>query len=349
MKNRIRTVSILLAIAVACQAGVISAADKGRPAVLPKPDTKAPDTTKPIKVFILMGQSNMVGFGRIDPDTTKGTLAHLTKKENKYPHVIDGQGNWAVRNDVWCVQVDAGSRKGWLQPGFGARASSFGPELGFGHVMGHVHDETVLIIKATMGNRCLGWDILPPSSYTPEHIKERKEHTRPWYPGWEYDKFVNLSKDVLAKLPKYFPSYKNQGYEIVGFGWWQGHKDQKKEWAEAYEKNLVNLIKDLRKDFNAPDAKFVLATIAFGGWDLKGAGLTVANAQLAVSGEKGKYPEFKGNVKTVEARDFWRGKSVPPSGQGYHYNHNAETYMEVGNALGWAMAELLKKNVPPRK
>jgi len=25
-----------------------------------------------------------------------------------------------------------------------------------------------------------------------------------------------------------------------------------------------------------------------------------------------------------------------------HYKRKAETYMEVGNALGWAMAELLK-------
>ena len=29
------------------------------------------------------------------------------------------------------------------------------------------------------------------------------------------------------------------------------------------------------------------------------------------------------------------------SGGEHHYNHNAETYMEVGNALGWAMANLL--------
>ena len=50
----------------------------------------------------------------------------------------------------------------------------------------------------------------------------------------------------------------------------------------------------------------------------------------------------QGNVKAIDARPFWRDKSVSPSGQGYHYNHNAETYMEVGNALGWAMAELLK-------
>lgn len=59
--------------------------------------------------------------------------------------------------------------------------------------------------------------------------------------------------------------------------------------------------------------------------------------------EKGKYAEFKGNVKTTESGPFWRKQDVSPSGQGYHYNHNAETYMEVGNALGRAMAELLEK------
>jgi hypothetical protein len=76
---------------------------------------------------------------------------------------------------------------------------------------------------------------------------------------------------------------------------------------------------------------------------LKGPGLTVANAQLAVSGENGKYPEFAGNVKVVEARDYWRDKSVSPTGAGYHYNHNAETHMDVGDALGRAMVELLSK------
>ena len=32
---------------------------------LPPPDAKAPDQTKKVKVFILMGQSNMVGMGDI--------------------------------------------------------------------------------------------------------------------------------------------------------------------------------------------------------------------------------------------------------------------------------------------
>lgn len=58
---------------------------------------------------------------------------------------------------------------------------------------------------------------------------------------------------------------------------------------------------------------------------------------------KGKYPEFKGTVRTMEAREFWRDRSVLTSGAGYHDNHNAETCMEVGNALGSAMAGLLNE------
>ena len=318
------------------------------PQQLPDPDKKAPDSGKPVKIYILMGQSNMVGFGMINPDTKKGTLANLVRKEGKYPHLIDDAGKWTARNDVWCVQVTSGSRKDWLQPGFGARATFIGPELGFGHVMGYVHDETVLIIKATKRSRALGWDLMPPSSRT----IMPKDHPNQRYQGWQYDVFVKDTHRVLDNLPKYFPGYKSQGYEIVGFAWWQGHNDQSTpkhvqappyndNWAKSYEKNLVNLINDLRKEFKAPDALFTLATIAFGGNKLSGGGLTVANAQLAVSGESGKYKEFAGNVKTIEARGFWRPAEVSPSNKGHHYNHNAGTYMDVGDALGRAMADLL--------
>ena len=75
---------------------------------------------------------------------------------------------------------------------------------------------------------------------------------------------------------------------------------------------------------------------------MSGNTLTVAKAQLAVSGEQEKYPEFRGNVKTVDTRDFWREADVSPRNQGFHYHQNAETYMDVGNALGKAMVELIQ-------
>ena len=129
-------------------------------------------------------------------------------------------------------------------------------------------------------------------------------------------------------------------YEVAGFVWWQGHKDQNPAHAGRYEQNLVRLIQSLRKDFDAPKAKVVLAT-GCGNPGRTGFGLQIAEAQLAV-GDAKKHPEFAGNVKCVEARDFWRDVAVSPKNQGHHYNRNAETFMEVGNALGWAMAELLK-------
>ena len=73
---------------------------------------------------------------------------------------------------------------------------------------------------------------------------------------------------------------------------------------------------------------------------MAGAHLTVANAQLAVSGENGKYPEFAGNVLTVESRDFWIDATLSPRNQGFHYNGNAETYLNVGDALGRGMVKL---------
>lgn len=43
---------------------------------------------------------------------------------------------------------------------------------------------------------------------------------------------------------------------------WQGEKDLDNEvHTSRYEQNLVRFIKQLRKDFNAPEAKFVLATL----------------------------------------------------------------------------------------
>jgi len=338
-------------------------APKDRPVIpypLPKPNGSTGSTHKPVKVYILSGQSNMVGFGRIG-GSGPGTLETLTKREHKFPHMIDNSGAWTVRQDVLYRGVVTALGNGPLTPGFGANRGAFGPELGFGHVMGYYHDEPVLIIKTSQGNRSIGYDVLPPGSrrfthgdYTYAGYKDGPGRwltgTEPdppapgaWYAGIQYDEFVAEVHAVLNSFKTEYPQYASQGYQIAGFVWWQGHKDQGEPLASRYELNLVNLIRALRREFNAPRAPFVLATIGFDGWDLAGAGLTVAQGQLAVSGDTGKYPEFAGNVKTMEARGFWRDSNISPNAaQGYHYHHNAETYMLVGEALARGMIELDK-------
>jgi autotransporter-associated beta strand protein len=80
-------------------------------------------------------------------------------------------------------------------------------------------------------------------------------------------------------------------------------------------------------------------TCGFDGFAAAGNRLTVVNAQLAV-GDPVKYPEFDGNVKSMEGRGYWR-TSGPNLAQNYHYYHNAETYMLVGDAMGRGMIDLL--------
>jgi alpha-galactosidase len=319
------------------------------------PDDKPGAVGKPIQVFILMGQSNMVGMGDLGPETAKGSLTYLTRTEKKYPWLIDGD-KWTSRKDVY--YYDARTKRGApLSPT--ANGRSIGPELGFGYVMGHVLDEPVLVLKSCIGNRSLGWDLLPPGSKqytfdgktypgykeTPDWwIEGQPKRTVNWYAGKQYDDDMTNAKEALKNIAKWYPDYKDQGYEIAGFVWWQGHKDTgNAAHASKYEENLVRLIECLRKDYDAPKAKFVLATIGFNGWKMTGNGLTIAKAQLAVADAK-KYPKFAGNVKAVEARDLWREVADSPKNQGYHYNRNAETYLEVGLRLGWAMTELLKES-----
>lgn len=379
MNGKKRTV--LAGVLALAAAGVATApkaeaagSSSGHP--LSRPDGRLPNHTKKVKVFILMGQSNMVGMGDIDPEDKPGTLSNLVRVRKLYPFLVDATGAWAVRRDVY--YYDARLKKGsYLSATSNGR--SIGPELGFGFVMGEVLEEPVLVLKSCIGNRSLGWDLLPPGSprYAAE-VKERDGRTvmkvfagygdRPdswpmdpakglatepppwldpktgkpidWYAGKQYDTDMANAKAALDDLAKMYPDYKGQGYEIAGFVWWQGHKDQNAVHAARYEENLARLIVSLRRDYHAPDAKFVLAT-GCGNPGREGFGLQIAEAQLAV-GDPKKHPEFAGNVKAVDNRDLWRDANVSPKNQGYHYNRNAETYLETGLRLGWAMAELLR-------
>jgi len=61
------------------------------------------------------------------------------------------------------------------------------------------------------------------------------------------------------------------------------------------------------------------------------------NAKAAVA----EHPEFQVNVAFVGTRAFWRPQKQSPSGQGYHWNTNAETYYLIGDAMAKATLGLL--------
>lgn len=261
-----------------------------------------------------------------------GTLSTLVHIEGKYAHLVDEEGDWVTRDDVHLHEARIHHRGGPLAIG-----ESFGPELGFGHVVGDALEAPVLLIKTAMGNRALAWDFRPPSAGP---MPNRPEDTQ--WEGLEYRLMIEGVRGTLEQLDELVPGYAGQGYELAGFAWFQGHKDGgNAAWIAEYEQNLVHLIADVRRDLEAPELPVAVATVGFEGADMPENYLAIRAAQLAVSGTSGRYPQHAGNVLSVDTRDYWRAVEESPRNQGYHYHRNAETYLLVGEALGRAMVELL--------
>lgn len=99
MMNRKQDSLLLTLGAVLLALLVLPAMATDIPNPLPDPDGKPANMSKPVQVYILMGQSNMLGYGTI-AGTTDGTLEYAVKTKNKYPYLVDDAGNWTVRQDV---------------------------------------------------------------------------------------------------------------------------------------------------------------------------------------------------------------------------------------------------------
>lgn len=300
--------------------------------------SEAADPPKPVKVFILAGQSNMEGQAVADLkgkdyNDGKGTLLALLDDPARAPlvrHLRTEQGDWTVRDDVW-VRYQREKRPllaGPLTIGFSVYGGKhhFGPEWQFGHVVGDHFSEQVLLIKTAWGGKSLYKDFRPPSSGGEV--------------GPYYTKMLDEVREALKNLKTDFPSYADQGYELAGFVWYHGWNDgvDPKNAVPEYEQNLVNLIKDVRKDLKAPNLPVVIGELT-GPWvDAPGAWATLRKAQAAVA----ERPEFADNVRFVPTRDFVRPANESPNpGHGHHEFGNAETYVLVGDALGKGMIKLL--------
>ena len=285
----------------------------------------------PIQLEFSKGDPYAFWLERVDIPGN-GDLVTLTRRDGQFPCLVDEAGKWTARNDVTYIDPRLfPTRASTPLSATSNNGKSIGPEVGFGWVMGTFHDEQVLVIKTAMGNRSLQFDFRPPSSGRTDPNNK--------FESFEYQAMVEGVRDTLAKIDKVVPGYAGQGYEIAGFGWFQGHKDSGST-KEDYEKNLVNLINDLRRELHAPGMKVVVATVGFHGYRLsQGPWYGVWQAQMAV-GDAKQHPEFSGNVASVDTRDFWREVEESPTSQDYHYNRNAGTYLLVGEAMGRAMVRL---------
>ena len=316
----------------------------------------AAPTSNPLKIFIMVGQSNTVGHGYInrvnetDGSFLPGSLEALVETDpENYAKLktYDETGNsvWTERSDVFIAFNDQGSgdirprsnKHGPLVAGYGLSDTEMGPELGFGWALGDAlgsssnsdADPSIMLLKVAWGGKSIAVDYRPPSSG--ETI------------GLYYEAMLANVYMTLAKLENIVPGYtSDRGYEIAGFAWHQGWNDGcDYTMTLQYEYNLANLIRDVRTDLGVPNLPVSIGVSGMNGWEPNDSKRTaIVEAQLAVADPE-KYPEFAGTVASVETRDFFREVEDSPGTEIYHWNNNCESYWLIGQAMGKAMVELL--------
>ena len=295
---------------------------------------------KPLKVFILAGQSNMEGHARIetfdyigdDPATApllkmmRGADGQLTVCDHTWISYFTGKYDGSAN----------GEGTGKLTAGFGARDDAtksngkIGPEFTFGLTMDAALKEPVLIIKTAWGGRSLNTEFRPPSAgpyelndfqrklyYGPpahgvpkdmnQWLAEKKKET-----GRFYRYMIEHVKHVLADPKRVCPAYDPAaGFEIAGFVWFQGFNDLvdghtypnhgKPDRFAAYSDLLTHFIRDVRKDLGAPKMPFVIGVLGVDGMKANQDILAFRAAMAAPA----SLPEFKGNVVAVPTAPFW--------------------------------------------
>lgn len=324
---------------------------------------------KPVRVFILAGQSNMEGKARnalLDYQATdaktRDLFAHLRKDDQ-----------WIVRNDVFIKFLD---RSGPLTVGFGSPGCT-GVELEFGTLMGEHFDEPVLLIKAAWGGHSLYKNFRSPSAGIPEAMVEKeladarkrvqqsneKDNKQDPLPnrddivreyGVSYRNLLKEVREVQKNHERLFPALTGRTLELTGFVWFQGFNDIFGA-QDEYASNLRHFINDVRKDLQAPGLPFVIGALGQNGSQpATGGMLVVREAQLSMN----DVPEFQGNVKAFPvdvlvdkaAEEMFPNWQKNPewvhtgSDRPYHYYGSAIWFNRIGKAMGQAMVDL--RNAP---
>jgi len=186
---------------------------------------KAPLVTVPEhgtkRVFILAGQSNMVGYGDIT------TAPEIFKKRHERICIVShGQMRRLVPND----------RSG---------ARGFGPELSFARRMANLYpDDTIIIIKVASGGTGI-------AAFLPDWSKEEADLTQDGQKGPLYKK-IKAQIEQVKRIP---------GAKFMAFLWKQGGKDSRFEGpAKKYSENLNALAAGLREDTGVKNLPFIVAT-----------------------------------------------------------------------------------------
>lgn len=188
------------------------------------------------KVFLLAGQSNMVGLGKV---------SELTAPYNQSQ---PGVNFWNSVTNQWValqggLPVDEGSTDHSLY---------FGPEVSFGYAMHNAFpaDSIYLIKYAASGSGLADNTAVPAGTWKPSQTTSN--------PVRLYSSFKSVVTTAMATITSEPPT-------IAGMLWMQGESDSFfHPDAVAYRNNLAELVSAVRNDFNSPNMKWVSGEIMGG-------------------------------------------------------------------------------------
>jgi hypothetical protein len=178
--------------------------------------------------------------------------------------------------------------------------------------------------------------------------------------GFLYRDMITHVKMVLSDVKKHHPAYDPEaGYELAGFVWFQGWNDMidggtypnrdKPRGYEQYTWLLEHLIRDVRKDLNAPNMPAVIGVMGIGGENAEGNIGNFQQAQAAVA----QKPEFKGNVIAVQTGKYWDHELAALSAKSHKVNQQMNVFKYEqglqGDELKKTFAEYRAKHITPHE
>ena len=300
---------------------------------------------KPLKVYILAGQSNMQGHAKVE------TFDYIGDDPATAPMLKEMRGPDAapkVCEKAWISYYTADRREGMdhgegfgkLTAGYGARDipnvnhGRIGPEFTFGIYMSQAYNGPILIIKTAWGGKSLNTDFRPPSAgpyVLPQKTKElwakhpQGAHGIPKAedrPDWQTEKdkatghyyrlMIEHVKKVLADPKRVCPTYDpKHGYELAGFAWFQGWNDMcdGHTYPSRHKPGGYAEYSRLMACF-VRDVRNELAApkmpFVLGVIGVHGDKATGGIANLRPAmAAPAAMPEFKGNVAAVQTAQFW--------------------------------------------
>jgi len=289
-----------------------------------------------VKIYIMAGQSNMVGFASVDH------LRQLvTTKAAEYSRFVNlTTKQFRVLPEVRIADKNSGSIKiSALHVGMNFNVTKFGPEVGFGWTMqGQASGEPILILKCAVASTSLAYNWRPPSA--PTTLPDGTVISQMY--GERYREMVSMVKNALNNLEQYVPGHSSQGYELAGFLWLQGWFDAFVDpMRAAYAENLACLIEDVRWAFDAPNMPFLIGELGQGGRPIVADPQTTAYVREMRNIQRTVAASFDDNVVFVPTSNYVVNGAEEFDGI-HHYYGRADTMIQIGISFG---RELLK--LPP--